>query len=101
MLDLSASPRVDLQAVHALAAMADEITAQGRRPVLIEHSLKFRIGVRLTSVGAARLLVVHPSQNDNFFRTRITKEKPVPPLKEFSPLPVPVVWSERVTLPEG
>jgi high affinity sulfate transporter 1 len=39
VLDLSAAPRVDLQAAHSLAAMADEITALGIRFQAVEaHS---------------------------------------------------------------
>jgi STAS domain. len=40
VLDLSAAPRVDLQSAHALAGMADELTAQ--HPVPSGRSTLFR-----------------------------------------------------------
>ena len=42
VLDLSAAPRVDLQAAHALAGMADEITAQGVRFQAVEARASVR-----------------------------------------------------------
>src|SRR5438445_996202 len=46
VLDLSAAPRVDLQSAHALAGMADELTAQGIRFQAVEPRSSVRDRLR-------------------------------------------------------
>jgi SulP family sulfate permease len=46
VLDLSAAPRVDWQAAHALSRMADEITAQGIRFQVVEAHSSVRDRIR-------------------------------------------------------
>jgi MFS superfamily sulfate permease-like transporter len=46
VLDLSAAPRVDLQSAHALAGMADEITAKGIRFQAVEPRSSVRDRLR-------------------------------------------------------
>ena len=46
VLDLSAAPRVDLQSAHALAGMADELTAQGVRFQAVEPRSSVRDRLR-------------------------------------------------------
>ena len=46
MLDLSAAPRVDLQSAHALAGMADELTATGIRFQAVEPRSSVRDRLR-------------------------------------------------------
>jgi MFS superfamily sulfate permease-like transporter len=63
VLDLSAAPRVDLQAAHALAAMADEITAKGIKFQTVEARSSVRDRIRSEGVdarlgGIDRLLTV-------------------------------------------
>jgi len=52
VLDFSAVPRVDWQAVHALAALADEITAQGIRVQAVEAHSSVRDRMRSEGVDA-------------------------------------------------
>src|SRR5437667_2522505 len=54
VLDLSAAPRVDLQSAHALAGMADELTAQGIRFQAVEPRSSVRD--RLRNEGVDRKL---------------------------------------------
>ena len=54
VLDLSAAPRVDLQSAHALAGMADELTAQGVRFQAVEPRSSVRD--RLRNEGVDRKL---------------------------------------------
>ena len=63
VLDFSAVPRIDLQAVHALAAMAQEIAAQGIRVQAVEAHSSLRDRMRSEGVdskfgGFDRLLTV-------------------------------------------
>ena len=46
VLDLSAAPRVDLQSAHALAGMADELTAKGIRFQAVEPRSSVRDRLR-------------------------------------------------------
>lgn len=52
VLDLSAAPRVDFQAAHALAAMADEITGMGIRFQAVEARSSVRDRLRAEGVDA-------------------------------------------------
>lgn len=63
VLDLSAAPRVDLQAAHSLAAMADEITGMGIRFQVVETRSAVRDRLRAEGLdarlgGIDRLLTV-------------------------------------------
>jgi MFS superfamily sulfate permease-like transporter len=50
VLDLSAAPRVDLQSAHALAGMADELTAQGIQFQAVESRSSVRDRLRSEGV---------------------------------------------------
>ena len=52
LLDLSSAPRVDLQAAHTLAGMADELTAQGIRFQAVEAHAAVRDRMRSEGVDA-------------------------------------------------
>ena len=52
VLDLSSAPRVDLQAAHTLAGMADELTAQGIRFQAVEAHAAVRDRMRSEGVDA-------------------------------------------------
>jgi MFS superfamily sulfate permease-like transporter len=76
VLDLSAAPRVDLQSAHALAGMADEITAKGIRFQAVEPRSSVRDRLRNEGVdgklGGVNRFTTVADAIDHFQRTAST-----------------------------
>ena len=71
--------------------------AQSSRVALVEHLPEDRVGIALRAVGAKRVAIVHPGEDDDL-RSRVeAKEEPKPLPAKLSPEPVLPVCSERVS----